>query len=521
MYRKRVLGALSCATLLLVGACGGGSADTTATSSGVVDRDATMTMGWILPPPMMDPHATPSIIGAYPYLSLVYDRLVRVEKDPAGSKFVPMLADSWEFSEDGRVLTFHLRTDAKFHDGTPVDAAAVQWSLNRAMTKPTSTVSGALGAIDRVEAPDPNTVAVYLKRPASDVIYHLSTLAGAIVNPAAGDRDLSREVDGSGPYQLAELKVGDRASFTRFDGYWDPQAQNMAKVAIVGMVDDQARLNALRSGQIDAALTKVTQFADVEQLTKSSNFGVADTDHSAWYAMYLNADNPALADVRVRRAMNLAIDREGINTSLLSGQCEPTSQPLQKGVIGHDPQSEGRYGYDPDQAKRLLQEAGHADGLQLKVLTLAGVRTSDGLAVAIKEQLSKVGIDLQLQPRELGQAVIEWKEGKADGLQYTHPGATDPAVTMQEAYLSTLYPGARSADVEKVLQTPLDSTLSPEAREAALKAASSSASENALELFVCSIPTQYTFDKKVVGLEEMSPPVAGGPFDLRNVRTTG
>src|SRR3546814_17157204 len=83
-------------------------------------------MGWILPPPMMDPHATPSIVGAFPYLSLIYDRLVRVDNSSGTAQFVPMLAESWSHSGDGRTLTFALRPVAPFHDRTPVTAKAVR-----------------------------------------------------------------------------------------------------------------------------------------------------------------------------------------------------------------------------------------------------------------------------------------------------------------------------------------------------------------------------------------------------------
>ncbi|MEW1931386.1 ABC transporter substrate-binding protein [Rhodococcus sp. NPDC079359] len=521
MFRRFTWVSVVCVAALVASSCGGGETSPGAGGGGEVDRNASLSMGWILPPPMMDPHATPSIVGAFPYLSLVYDRLVRVDNSSGTATFVPMAAESWSYSADGRTLTFALRSDATFHDGTPVNAEAVRWSLERARSLPTSTVASELTSIDGVAAPDAETVVLTLNRPAADLIYRLSTLAGAIVNPAAAEQDLSMTEAGSGPYVLDQLKVGDRASFTRYDGYFEPEAQNMASIEVVGMVDDQARLNALRSGQIDAALTKVTQSADVEQLVRDTRFGVTDTDRSAWYAMYLNTSNPALADVNVRRAMNYAIDRDGISEALLGGKCTPTSQPLQDGVVGHDEGSADRYDYDPDRARQLMAESGYGDGMQLTVLTLAGVRTSDGVAVAIKEQLAQVGIDLQLQQRDLGTAATEWRAGRADGFQYTHPGTADAGTTMAEAYLGWQYPGPLPAEVEAALLAPLDATMATDARARALAAASASASEDALELFVCAIPTQYAHTSAVVGLDEMSPPTSGGAFDLRYVGVTG
>lgn len=529
MRRSHFLAVLSCAALMFTAACGSGGADSSATAGGdsnatagaEIDRDATLRMGWMLPPPVMDPHATASIVGAFPYLSLVYDRLVMVDNNRTdGEVFSPMIAESWEFSDGGKVLTFHLREDAKFHDGSPVDAAAVKWSLERAKTMANSTVTTELDAIDTVEAPDASTVVLHLNAPRSDILYWLSTLAGAIVNPAAADSDLSLETAGSGPYELQNLKVGDRASFSRFDGYWDVDAQNMAKVEIVGIVDDQARMNALQSGQLDAGITKVTQYTEAVKLQERNGFGLTDTDRSAWYAMYMNIGHPALADARVRQAMNFAIDRQSISDALLNGQCDPTSQPLQEGVLGHDPDSADRYGYDVDKAKKLLKEAGYENGFELNVLTLAGVRTSDGVAVAIKDQLAQVGIKLNLLQRDLGQAVVQWRAGDADGFQYTHPALADPGATMEDIYTGWLYPTKLPAEIADVFATPLDSNLDPAEREAALIAATRSASENAVELFVCAIPTQYAYDQKVTGLDQMSPPTSGGAFDLRNVAVT-
>lgn len=520
MPRNRLrFGSCCVATLLLTAACGGESSRSTGT--GEVDRSASLAVGWILPPPILDPHLTPSVVGAYPYISPVYDRLLQVETTDHGPEFVPMAAESWEFTPDGMQLTFHLR-NATFHSGQPVDAEAVKWSIERAKTLPASTVKRSLASIDSVNAPDDHTVVLLLNRPAVDLLYHLSTLAGAIVDPVAGDRDLSRETLGSGPYRLSEIKIGDRARYTRFDEYWDPNAQNMAAVEIVGLADDQARLNALRSGQVDMALTKVTQYPDATKLSESGQFGLADTDQSAWYSMYFNLDDPALADVRVRQAMNLAIDRAAISTGLFNDRCAPTSQPLQQSVLGYDEESADRYAYDPDQAKRLLAEAGYGmdKPVELDVLTLAGSRTSEGLAVAIQEQMRQVGIELRLQPRDLAQAVVEWREGRADGFQYTHPGAADSAVTLQDTYLDWLYPGPVPEEVIPVLNAPLDSTLTPDQRRAALTAASRSASENALELYVCAIPTQYLHANNVSGVDRMSPPTTGGPFDLRSIAVT-
>ena len=127
--------------------------------------------------------------------------------DVDGTEYVDLVC-SW-----GPLILGHAHAeilDATFHDGTPVNAEAVRWSLERARALPKSTVASELTSIVDVQAPDANTVVLTLNRPAADLIYRLSTLAGAIVNPAAANADLSMTEAGSGPYVLDELKVGDR-----------------------------------------------------------------------------------------------------------------------------------------------------------------------------------------------------------------------------------------------------------------------------------------------------------------------
>jgi ABC-type transport system substrate-binding protein len=499
------------AALLLAG-CGGGSA-----GGGSGAASTTLRMAWQLPPMPFDPHTTVSTIGAFPYLSLVYDRLTQIAPGPAGPVVAPMLATGWEQSPDGRTVTFTLRDDAVFHDGTPVDATAVRDTLRRAATLPGSTVAGDRRVVQDVQAPDPRTVVLSLSRPATDVLFTLATSVGSVLSPAAlrGEVDPATTDAGSGPYRLGELKLGDRVVYERAEGYWDPAAQQSSRIEILGIPDDNARLNALRSGQVDAIMAKVTQQEQAEQLAADGRFTVVTERPTSWYAMYLDTALAPLDDVRVRRALNYAVDREAIDAAVFDGNCAPTSQPLQEGVVGHAPAV--GYTHDRQRARELLAEAGLGGGVTLTAVT-SGVSASQlALAQVLQAQLGEVGIRLDVRGMDFTQAVADFRDRKAHGFIGSHPGVADPGMTVSDAYLSAFFPGPLPEGYEDLLARAADSTKPADERRALLEAASATASEHALDLYLCGYSASFVSTPDITGFDAMTAPDQGGPFDLRYV----
>ena len=511
-------------TLLVatLAACGGGTEDgRSSTSNGepaAIDPNATLRFAWTIPAVPLDPHRASSSVGQAPYIFPIYDRLTELT---AGRQLKPMLATEWHFSPDSKQVTFTLRDGVKFHDGNPVDAAAVKASLDRARTLPDSTVKGQLSMIENVEVVDPRTVRITANRPASDLPYILSNPAGAIISPAGIDRpDLDRNPAGSGPYRLVELRLGDRAIYERFEGYWNPEAQKPARIELIGITDDNARLSALRSGQVDAILSKVGQYKEVSRLGqgfKLHSFPVAST-----YAVMLNLGRANMDNVKVRQALNYAVDRDTINATILDGQCAPQAQPLTpafaEGYLQNPPI---RYTHEPERAKQLLAEAGLPNGFDMTLLVGANLSPQDKMASAVQAQLAEVGVRVNIQAQDPVQVNATWGQGNADAYLQTRLASPTPELTLTENYLlRSRMPTPPSAEFTEAVQRAFDANLSEQERRQTLQRASEIAVTEAFDIFLCAVPTQVAYSERVVGIESMAQADLQGIFDLRYVGVT-
>lgn len=500
-------------------ACGGSGSSATGDSAAQnIDRNATLKMAWTLGPSNLDPHQSSNYQVDFNYLSPIYDRLTQAV---AGPKVAPMLAESWEFAPDGLSAEFKLRTDAKFHDGTPVNAAAVVKSLNRARDPQQARSAGALALITDVQAVGENTVRVSTSRPAADLPAVLSSTVAAIINPAAldGGVDLSVETAGSGPYVADQVRRGDRITYKRFDGYWDPEAQKAANLEIAGISDDNARLNAFRSGQIDVMLAKAGQTDDLQTLLKQPQYELHTYPVSQYYAVQLDIGQAGLTDPRVRQALNYAIDRDGINSALLKNQCTPTSQPIAQGIDGHNTDVP-EYSYDPEKAKQLLSDAKAPADLRLRMITVAGLSPQQEMATAIQAQLAKVGVGVDITPLPTADAQVRMGEGSYSLLnpRLTYP---TPAQSLQSNYLVPIrFPTAPSEEFQTAVKTSLDPNITDSERTSLYSKASGIASTDAYDVFICGIPTQAAFTNKVVGMESMGQADFTGILDTRYLGKT-
>ncbi|MEE2059222.1 ABC transporter substrate-binding protein [Rhodococcus artemisiae] len=497
---------------MAVTACGGGGEAASGASAGEVDRNATLRMAWTLAPGNLDPHQSGNYQVDFNYLAPVYDRLTVVVSGP---EVDPMLAESWAFSQDGTSVDFTLRTDATFHDGTPVDAAAVVKSLNRARDPQQAKSANTLAMVTDVQAVDERTVRVVANRPAVDLPAVLASTTAAIINPAALDNnvDLSVEMAGSGPYVPEQIRRGDRIVYKRYDGYWDPEAQKNETLEIIGMTDDNARLNAFRSGQLDVMLAKAGQTDDLQPLLAQAQFDMHTYPVAQFYAVQIDIGQPELQDPRVRQALNYAIDRDGINAALLQGQCQPVYQPIPEGIDGHNESLQGTYSYDPAAARQLLEEAG-ADNVTLRLITVSGLSPQQEMATAIQAQLAEVGVKVEIMPLPAADAQIRMGEG---GYALLNPRLAfpTPAQTLQTNYLTELrFPTAPSQEFREAVEKSFDPNIEDQERTELYSTASTIASEEAYDLFICGIPTQVAFTDKVVGADE------GGQADFVGIVDT-
>lgn len=505
------------AAMLLLTACGTSAQQET--GSQVVNREGTLRVAGNVVPNNLDPHQSGNYTVDFPFLSPVYDRLTQVVSGP---EVVPMLAEEWTFAEDGRAVDFRLRDDAVFHSGNPVDADAVVGSLERARDPQQSKVSGRFDMVASVQAVDERTVRITTNRPSLDLLSVLATTEAAIVDVVAmaNGLDISREGAGSGPYEFDQVRPGDRITYVRHEGYWDPEAQKPARLELIGLPDDNSRLNAFRSGQVDAIKVDPDQYDDLQSVVAQPGFTLHEYPIVQSYVLYLDIGTPGLEDTRVRQALNYAIDRESINSALLNGRCPPLAQPLPAGLDGHNTGVAELYPYDPDRARQLLKEAGAPDNLPIRIIYVAGASPQQEMATAVQAQLREVGVDAQLIPIPAVDAQSTFRTG-GYGLLNIFLSAPTPGQILLTNYLANFrFPTPPSQEFADAVLQSLDPSLSEGERTELYETASGIAAEEAYSVFLCGSPTMIAYTSDTVGMDSLGHADFTSVFDVRYAGVT-
>ncbi|WP_156759142.1 ABC transporter substrate-binding protein [Microbacterium karelineae] len=394
VLRTRRVAALA-ATVAVIGlAAGCASSEADAGSS----AGATLTVGLAAPPSSLDPANMEQ--STSPFAQPSYDALIRVAPD---GSLEPGLATAWGFTDDeNRVFELTLREDVTFSDGAALDADAVIANLehlDEGKSNVATLVNG--GSYEKV---DDLTVRITWEtpHPLAAQSFTQTWVAGMMVSPDALAEDpasLATQTVGAGPYALdaSQTVAGSRYVYEARDDYWDPERQHWDEIVIQVMENPEQRLNALRTGEIDYAVGDLA----TAQTAADAGVDVLYAPTIAYGLSLLDRDGELgspLEDVRVRQAINFALDREGIATSLLGEYGFPTEQVMVPSEPGYVEGLEGRYAYDPDRARELLEEAGYADGFELPVVASTS-DTAATLAQVYVEQLAQVGIDVQLESR--------------------------------------------------------------------------------------------------------------------------
>lgn len=326
------------------------------------------------------------------YLMAAYDTVLRTAAD---GTVEPGLAETWEYDDDRTQLTLHLREGVTFSDGEEVTADVVAENLLR-FRDGTSENAGNLGSVESVTAADEHTVEIELAQPDPGLETYLSQNSGLVASPAMfDDPDAAASPIGSGPYVYDEAASipGSRYEFTAREDYWDEEIQHYDSITINVYTDATATQNALRDGQVDIAnLNSTSQIPAAEQAGYTINAAPVN-----WKGFIL-ADregtvNEALGDVRVRQAINHALDRDALLQAIESGYGEPTTQIFGPENEAFVEELEDRYPYDPEKAKQLLAEAGYPDGVTIVEPRTSFVPASDYELIA--GMLAESNITLQ------------------------------------------------------------------------------------------------------------------------------
>jgi peptide/nickel transport system substrate-binding protein len=342
-------------------------------------------------------------VGRQVYASLFYEDVSTGQWPPIG----PGMAESWTVSPDQLTWTFNLRKGLTFHDGTPFNADAVLFQWNRCTNKDFEfydPLNGPLNfpylrMINSMKAVDDSTVAVETKSPYAFLPFDL--VQWLLPSPTAvkkyGNKDYAKYAVGAGPYKISKYVDGQVMELLPFDQYYRGKPK-LDKLILRPIPEAATRLASLQSGDVDWAEAPPPD--SIEQL-KSGGFQIITGPYPHVNMYFLNLLDPPFTDVRVRQAVNYAIDRDG-TIKLINGVAVGASQMVPKGHPWYDPNWEG-YSYNPSKASQLLQAAGIKPGYKVRMLYPTGGSGNmfpGPMNEKMQQDFKAVGLDLELVPTE-------------------------------------------------------------------------------------------------------------------------
>jgi peptide/nickel transport system substrate-binding protein len=369
----------------------------------------------------LDPIATSDNTSIWVQL-LLFDTLVRPTPDATGLE--PGLAESWEISDDGLAYTFRLR-DAAFSDGTPVTAEDVVYSLQRAQSE-ASRWRTFFKAITGLEALDEKTVVVRLDKPFTPLLNNLALFSSAILPKAAiedqGEAFFDQPV-GTGPFVLEAWNRGQSLDLAANSNYWQHGKPQLEEVELQVIPEGNSRVLKLQAGEIDAAIDIPLNQLERLGSTQGVKAEVAEVFRSEFALM--NTKREPFDDIRVRQALNYAVDKEGLLQGLLFGTGSVAASPMPP-MAYSDPDLQP-YGYDPGKAKALLAEAGYGDGFSTTILVGSGNALHRQLGQVLQSYFSAVGVTADIQLVEGGTLWTTTQAGNFDvAVSYATSDTIDP-----------------------------------------------------------------------------------------------
>ena len=441
------------AALMLLAACGGESAAPTPTpeptavpepteapaaavteeetsSEGPSTLSTTKFVRLYVDPPTLDPHVTTDATSAQIIVE-VFGGLVTIDPN---LDIVPDLAESWDISGDGRVYTFHLRPDAVFHDGKPVTAHDVIWSLERVTNPLTESpvvdqylgdivgvdekVAGDAPTISGVRFIDEHTVEITIDEAKSYFLAKLTYPTGFVLdkeNVEDNPRNWFREPNGTGPFRLTEYRVGETLKLGRNESY-HLGAPKLEEVELI--LSGGTQLLMYENDEIHIAGVSL---ADLDRLSDPDNelypdLRTAPPNFSVNY-IGLNVNEPPLDDVKVRQALNFAIDKQEIASIVLGDLVVPADGILPPNFPGYDESVSG-YQFDPLRAKQLLEESKYGDDLaNIPPITITtpgsfGANVSLDMEVVLQMWERNLGITAEFQQTEFATFLKDLHKGR-------------------------------------------------------------------------------------------------------------
>lgn len=361
----------------------------------------------------------------------IYDRLIECETVDGQATLVPGLAETWDVSEDGLVYTFHLRDDVTFHNGEKFEADDVVYTIDRMMNPETAAVntdffSMIKGAMDRfegradsvegVKALDEHTVEITLEAPFAPFLANLATPSCSIYNreatEAAGDQfGIDPELTiGTGPFKMEDWVLNDKITLVRNDDYFKG-APSLDSIELIQVPDEQTQKLMYENGELDIVdlssfISQLDFFLENDQYKDNI---VRGTEAGTYFYLFNQAMAP-MDDVRVRKAVQMAIDRQTILDQLYRGEGVVVNSFIPNGFAGSYEAAE--IPYDPEGAKALLEEAGYGDGCDIELYQETDNSDSLALNQVVQSMLEQVGFHVTIKQMDKAAYTASRKEGE-------------------------------------------------------------------------------------------------------------
>ncbi len=399
----------------------------------------TLTIGNGFEPFSLDMHMFGSGVGTTMPLSPTQAQLIQYDPQDE-TKLIGDAAERWDVSPDGKVFTFYLHKNIKFHDGTPLTAADVKANFER-WKKPPAGVSitiqnrNIVRPVSTIETPDDYTVRITLGQPQPSFL-SLLAWGGSSLYPKRlidNNTDFANTIVGAGPFKFVDYTRGTSVTLEKNPDYFVQGRPYLDKIVNFIMNDENTRLSALRTGQVLFVLTLPGLLPSQVEVVRRAipDFVVLNPASIHVDALSMNAKNSPLNDARVRRAINLAIDRNAVNEvarqgiDVLGGSMIPTGKwGFSSDEVAKLPGFRQPKDADLAEAKRLMAEAGYANGFKAVDLVRQG-RVDEDMAQVLRAEFAKINIDFQLRIVEQSARTVLINEGKFDFVNTTSSGHAD------------------------------------------------------------------------------------------------
>ena len=428
---KRFICAAAIIMLLIVPAfvfAGGNqeAADSEAASAAAAEPT---TLKFALPgnPDSLDPHMTSGTL-TFQVDKSIYDTLAEPDKD--SGKIVPALAESWTVSDDNLSWTFKLRSGVKFHNGDMLTSADVKATFDRVRSEEAGSVHFAeFAVIDSIETPDDMTVVFNLSAPHAPFLGSIASGWAAVLPKSLIDagHDFDSEPVGTGPFKFVEWVRDNKVVLAKNTDYWMKGLPMVDNVEMYIIPETSVQVQSLMAGQVDIVFIVDTD--SIPMLEANPDVYLEENLTALIMVMAMNCENPTLSDVRVRQAINYAIDKQKILDIAYGGGMPINTFMDRSNAYYNDVEY---YNYNPEKAKALLKEAGVSSDEEFELFLPQNYALHVTAGEMYQEMLSDVGLNVKIQLVDWSTWISDvYRGGKFDFTVIGHTGKLDPDGTLR------------------------------------------------------------------------------------------